>query len=42
MKFKKPYIIAEIGSNFNQNLETGYNLINKQKFVEPMQLNFNF
>ncbi len=31
MKFKKPYIIAEIGSNFNQNLETGYNLIKQAK-----------
>ena len=34
MKFKKPYIIAEIGSNFNQNLETGYNLIKQAKKYE--------
>ena len=31
MKFKKPYIIAEIGSNFNQNLETGFELIKQAK-----------
>ena len=30
-KFKKPYFIAEIGSNFNQDLKTGYELINKAK-----------
>ena len=30
-KYTKPYFIAEIGSNFNQDLETGYELINKAK-----------
>ena len=30
-KFKKPYFIAEIGSNFNQDLNTGYKLIDMAK-----------
>ncbi len=30
-KFTKPYFIAEIGSNFDQNLKTGYELIDKAK-----------
>ena len=30
-KFKKPYFIAEIGSNFNQDLNTGLKLIDKAK-----------
>ncbi len=30
-KFTKPYFIAEIGSNFNQDLKTGYELIEKAK-----------
>jgi len=30
-KFKKPYFIAEIGSNFNQDLKTGYKLIDIAK-----------
>ena len=30
-KFTKPYFIAEIGSNFNQDLKTGYELIKKAK-----------
>ncbi|WP_440650532.1 N-acetylneuraminate synthase family protein [Candidatus Pelagibacter sp. HIMB1495] len=30
-KFIKPYFIAEIGSNFNQDLNTGYELIKKAK-----------
>ena len=28
---KKPYFIAEIGSNFDQNLKTGFQLIDKAK-----------
>jgi len=30
-KYTKPYFIAEIGSNFNQDLKTGYELIDKAK-----------
>ena len=30
-KYIKPYFIAEIGSNFNQDLKTGYELIDKAK-----------
>ena len=30
-KYLKPYFIAEIGSNFNQDLKTGYELIEKAK-----------
>ena len=29
--FSKPYVIAEIGSNFNQSFETAINLINAAK-----------
>ena len=29
--YKKPYFIAEIGSNFNQDLKTGYKLIDEAK-----------
>ena len=30
-KYTKPYFIAEIGSNFNQDLKVGYKLIDKAK-----------
>ena len=30
-KYKRPYFIAEIGSNFDQDLKTGYELIDVAK-----------
>ena len=41
-KLNRPYIIAEIGSNFNQKIEVGYEMIERAKKVVQMQLSFNF
>ena len=39
-KFTKPYFIAEIGSNFNQDLKTGYELIEKAKICGANAVKF--